>query len=347
MESPLVDLLDCAELDPLQVEAVAAALLDESASVEVKAAFLSRLAERGETPAELAAFVEAFLRRAVTLPLTEDEAGGPVIDVCGTGGDKLEMFNVSTTGVFVLAAAGARVVKHGNRGMTSKSGGADVLEALGIRIDLPPEAAVECVKRVGATFLFAPAYHPTFKAVGPARKLLAERGQRSLFNLMGPLLNPARPARQLVGVFSSGLPPVYAEILKRLGRSRAWIVHGRTEDGRGMDEMSTLGPTLVHDLDAGSVTDYEVTPESVGLKAARLDELKGGDAAENAGITKAILSGEDRGPRRDVVLLNVAGALVVSGLVPDLKSGWETAAGLIDSGHALRVLEAWRAFPHA
>ncbi len=347
MESPFKPLLELPELDAVQVEIAAAALLDQSVSDDDKAVFLSHLARRGETPAELAAFVTSFLGRAVAVELDPAEAGGPVIDVCGTGGDCLNLFNVSTTGVFVLAGAGARVVKHGNRGMTSKSGGADVLEALGIRIDLSPDRVVECVKSVGAGFLFAPVYHPSFKTVAPVRKRLAETGQRTLFNLLGPLLNPSRPEVQLVGVFSGHLSTVYAEILGRLGRKRAWVVHGHTGDGRGMDEMSTLGLTEVHDLENGEIVHYELTPDSLGLQTASLDDLKGGDAKENATILRNILSGVDQGPRRELVLLNVAGALVVSGLAVDLKSGWEMGGEIIDSGRAMKVLDAWQSFSKA
>ena len=188
------------------VEQAASQLLDESVAVDQKAAFLESLSSKGETPAEIAAFVTEFLRHAVRPPVNLADLSGPSIDVCGTGGDKLNLFNVSTTSMFILAAGGVVVVKHGNRGITSKCGGADVLEALGIRIDLPPEQFAETVAAEKVGFMLAPQYHPAFKAVVPVRKLLAEKGVRTIFNLIGPLLNPVQPDYQLVGVFDSSLP---------------------------------------------------------------------------------------------------------------------------------------------
>jgi len=206
------------ELTTREVEVAAAMLLDTSVSDAKKARFLKGLAQKGETPAEIAGFVEAFLERAVDPGMDLIEFEGPTIDVCGTGGDKLDLFNISTTSMFVIAAGGAVVVKHGNRGITSKSGGADVLEALGIEIDCEPEKFRECLDKAGVGFLFAMKYHPAFKAVGPVRKQLAEEGQRTIFNLIGPLLNPARPECQLVGICLTGLRHAYAEILNRLIR---------------------------------------------------------------------------------------------------------------------------------
>jgi len=333
------------ELDRGQVVEAGRALLDEGISPDEKAGFLSGLAVKGETPGEIAAFVEVFLERAVDPGLLAGDVDGPLLDVCGTGGDKLDLFNISTAAVFVLAAAGVKVVKHGNRGITSKSGGADVLEALGIRIDLPPEEFVECVKRVGAGFMFAPIYHPAFKRVAEVRKLLAERGRRTIFNILGPLLNPVRPDHQVIGVFDKSLAPVFADILGRLGRKNAWAVHGETEDGSGMDEMSVCGQTVIWKTGGGGKSSEKLLPQDVGIEVGSVAELKGGDAKENAALLRGVLSGELRGVKRDMVLLNSAAGLVVAGKAADLVGGIALAAEQVDSGGALAVLEKWRDWP--
>lgn len=343
---PMQDLtlaIDGGELVPTQVAEAAAALLDEAVPLSEKAAFLSALSDRGETPAEIGGFAAAFVERAVAPALDRAALGRPLLDVCGTGGDKLGLFNVSTGAVFVLAAAGAAVVKHGNRGITSPSGGADVLEALGVRIDLAPGDFGRCLESVGAGFLFAPLYHPAFKSVAPVRKQLGEQGRRTVFNLLGPLLNPARPDCQLIGVFDPVIGPAFAEILPRLGRKRAWVVHGRTETGAGMDEVSTLGPTTVWSGPSDPVG-FEIEPSSFGFSPARTQDLRGGDASANAAILLAILEGRERGPRRDLVALNAAAGLVVAGLTPGLSEGLARAGEALDSGAALAVLERWRAF---
>jgi anthranilate phosphoribosyltransferase len=334
------------ELTSGQISAAAASLLDESVSAEAKAVFLRGLADRGETPAEIAGFVTAFLERAVVPAIDRAAVGRPLIDVCGTGGDRLDLFNVSTSSVFVLAASGAAVIKHGNRGITSKSGGADVLEALGIRIDLPAESIGDCLVECGAAFLFAPLYHPAFKAIAPVRKTLAAEGRRTIFNLLGPLLNPARPEFQLLGVFDEALTEPFAEILGRLGRQRAWAVHGRTETGAGMDELSSLGPSQVWETKAGEPNSrgFTIDPSELGIDPAQVEDLRGGDAAENATLLRGILAGDITGPKRDMVVLNSAAALVVCGISADLPAGWNRANEAIDSGAAREVLEKWRAF---
>ncbi len=319
-------------------------LLDEGVDHEAKADFLEALSKKGETSAEIAGFAREFLERAVDPQLDKGSIGKPLLDVCGTGGDKLNTFNVSTTSVFVLAAAGIGVVKHGNRGITSKSGGADVLEALGIRIDLPPEDFCRCVKEVGAGFLFAPMYHPAFKAVVPVRKLLAERGQRTIFNLLGPLLNPVRPDYQVIGVFDENVGADFAEILKMLGRKRAWAVHGKTEDGAGMDEISNLGNTSVWETSPEGRKDFTISPATLGLTPSITCELEGGEAEENAEILTGILEGTVRGAKRDIVLLNSAAGMVVTGIAPDLSAGLDKAAEVIDSGAASEILGKWKAF---
>lgn len=340
----LTDAAARAELTPEQVAGAAAALLDESVAEEAKAAFLSALADRGETAGEIGAFASAFLDRAVPPALDREALGRPLLDVCGTGGDKLHLFNVSTASVFVLAACGAAVAKHGNRGITSKSGGADVLEALGVRIDLPPEDFGRCLAEVGAAFLFAPLYHPAFKAVAPVRKRLGEQGRRTVFNLLGPLLNPARPDYQLIGVFDPAIGPVFARILPTLGRRAAWVVHGTTGDGAGMDELSTTGPSRIWRADGPDPVESLVEPSSLGLATAAVEDLRGGDAAENARLLEDLLEGREQGPRRDIVLLNSAAGLAVCGLAADLPEGLELAREALASGAARAVLERWRRF---
>lgn len=332
------------DLTPDRIIRAASALLEESVPAADKADFLSALSDKGETPAEIAGFVTAFLERAVTPSLDRQTINKPLLDVCGTGGDKLNLFNISTTSTFVLAACGVAVVKHGNRGITSKSGGADVLEALGIRIDLPPADFGRCLDEVGAGFLFAPLYHPTFKAIAPVRARLAEEGRRSIFNLLGPLLNPARPDFQLIGVFDPAVGSAFAEILARLGRKVAWAVHGTTETGAGMDEISTLGTSTVWAASGPDRVKSTIEPSLLGLAPATVADLAGGDAAVNAAILSGILDGSLTGPKRDLVALNAAAGLVITGFAGDLVDGLKKANEAIDSGAALAVLERWRNF---
>jgi len=331
------------ELTAPEISAAATALLaDDPATLETKAAFLRALSRRGETPAELAGFVREFLQHAVRPPLDLTALDRPALDVCGTGGDKLGLFNVSTTAMFILAGAGVAVVKHGNRGITSPSGSADVLAALGGKIDLSPDRFAEGVRRTGVAFMLAPQYHPAFKAVGPARQKLAAEGQRTLFNLIGPLLNPLQPAFQMAGVFEATLVPTYATILASLGRTRAWAVHGETADGRGMDELSTLGPN--HVVQAANGTTENIALTSPLPRPASLHQLAGGTATTNAEILESLLRGEIQGPRRDLVVLNAAAGLVITSLAPNLTEGLALAAETLDSGRALASLQAWRAF---
>lgn len=327
------------ELAPREVAIAAEYLLDEAGDVEKKAHLLKALAEKGETAAEIAEFVSVFLEKAVQPAFLGNDFDGPTIDVCGTGGDKLDLFNVSTTSMFLVAAAGGVVVKHGNRGITSKSGGADVLEALGVSIDLPSEQVGVCLEKAGVGFLFAPQYHPAFKAVVPVRKKLAEEGQRTIFNLIGPLLNPANPECQLVGVFDQALCPVFAEILQRLGRDSAWVVNGSTEDGQVVDEVSLMGPTLI--CKSGRFQgqeEEEIKPSDFGLQQASVSDLKGGDAATNATILENILSGKEEGPKRDMVLMNAAAAMACAGLSDHIDDGLVKAQELISDGSALERL---------
>lgn len=327
------------ELDRGQIGEAASMLLDEAVENETKAGFLRALTAKGESAGEIAGFVESFLERAVDPRVQEMNFDGPTIDIVGTGGDRLHLFNVSTTSMFVMAAGGAVVMKHGNRGVTSKSGGADVLEALGIDIEMPPAMFRKALETAGVGFLFAPIYHPAFKAVAPVRAMLAKEGVRTIFNLLGPLLNPARPECQLVGVCEPALGAVFSDILARLGRERAWVVSGQTADGAAVDEMSLMGPTHIsrsgRKLERSQET---VLPEDLSLDLCEVADLQGGDAAENADILTAVLQGRDRGPKREMVRLNAGAGLACAGLVDSLSEGVSLAASLIDSGQAYERL---------
>lgn len=327
------------ELSLREIDVAAEMLLNEAVSDTKKARFLKALTMKGETATEITGFVEAFLDRAVDPGVAGMTFNGPTIDVCGTGGDKLNLFNISTTSMFVIAAGGAVVVKHGNRGITSKSGGADVLEALGVDIELPPKAFRESLEVAGVGFLFAPSYHPAFKAVTGVRAMLAKEGVRTIFNLIGPLLNPARPECQLIGVCDSNLNSIFAEILQRLGRDSAWVVRGATATGGAVDEVSLLGQTRICKSGSyQSIVDEVVEPEDFGFSVCQVEDLQGGDAKENAQILTDILSGRETGPKREMVLLNAGAGLACAGLVDTMGDGVRLAAELIDSGQALERL---------
>jgi len=268
---------------------------------------------------------------ATTLPLGPAEQAA-LVDSCGTGGDASGTFNISTAAALVAAAAGAKVAKHGNRAVTSRCGSADVLEALGIPIDLTPEAAAEALRRHGFCFLLAPSHHPAMKAVMPVRRAL---GVRTVFNVLGPLLNPAGARRQVMGVYSARLVPLVAEAMTKLGARHAMVVHG---DG-ALDELALSGPSEVAEVRDGRVTLSVIAPERFGLTRAPLESLTGGDAALNAEILRGIFAGEP-GPRRDVVLLNAAAVLVTAGVAGDLHEGVRAAAAAIDSGAVERLVTA-------
>lgn len=329
------------DLTDREVRVAADLLLDVGAPDAKKESLLEALARKGANPAEIAGFVEVFLEHSIDPHVGLLDLDGPTIDVCGTGGDQLDLFNVSTTAMFVVAAAGGVVVKHGNRGITSKSGGADVLEALGVKIDHDAEGFRYCLEKTGVGFLFAPLYHPAFKSVANARKTLGARGVKTIFNLIGPLMNPAKPQCQLMGVYSREVCPDFAETLQRLGRESAWVVHGTTGDGRGVDEVSLMGSTRIckagmyQDLD-----DEEIRPRDFGMKHAEVEELRGGDAKTNAAILEAILSGKETGPKRDMVLLNAGAAIACAGLADNMGDGIEVAREAITSGGAMERLRA-------
>jgi anthranilate phosphoribosyltransferase len=255
-----------------------------------------------------------------------------LVDTCGTGGDGKHTFNISTTAAFVVAGHGLRVAKHGNRAASSRSGSADVLMALGANLDLTPAQVAECVQDVGIGFLYAVNHHPAMRyAIGPRREL----GQRTIFNILGPLTNPAGATHQLIGVYDPELTETMARVLGTLGSEGAFVVHGYD----GLDELSTTGPNRVSRLKDGSVSTFTLDPGALGLPAATIDDLKGGSPEENARITRDILAGADRGPRRDIVLLNAAGVLALED--DDWAAGLDKARQAIDSGAALRALNGW------
>ena len=305
-------------------------MLGEGFSQVRAAALLAAMARRGEGPEEVAGVVDALRGRAARPPVPAGLAARSV-DVCGTGGDGQGTFNVSTTAAFVVAGADVPVAKHGNRAVSSASGSADVLAALGVRIDMPPEVAARALAEAGVTFLFAPAYHPAMKSVGPMRR---ELGIRTAFNLAGPLANPLGVRRQLVGVDRPLRVPVLAHALAALGAEHALVV---SNSGAG-DELLPHGLTIVAEVADGEVRLEEWTAATFGLPERDPREMAGGDAETNAGILRAVLDGEE-GPRRDAVLMNAAAALVVSGVALDLGDGMARAAASIDSGAARRALQ--------
>jgi anthranilate phosphoribosyltransferase len=301
------------------------------------AALLVALHMKGETVEEIVGFAEAIRAAAVPLNLHNNsilDASGTgrdaLVDTCGTGGDTSGTFNISTATAFVVAGAGVRVAKHGNRSVTSKCGSADVMEALGVNINLPTERIAACLEQVGIAFLFAPAMHSAMKHVQTARR---ELHLRTVFNLLGPLTNPARATCQVVGVYSADLVEKLAEALSMLGLHRALVVHGSD----GLDEITITGPTRIAEVREGQVRTYEATPEEFGLERASLEDISGGDAARNAVIIREILAGE-KSARRDVVLLNAAAALVAAGRANHLSDAVPLAAKTIDSGAALAKL---------
>ncbi|MBW2549835.1 MAG: anthranilate phosphoribosyltransferase [Deltaproteobacteria bacterium] len=321
------------DLSSVDVEAAMDAILGGEASSAQIAAFVVGLRMKGESADEIAAAARALRKHCETIRPNVD---GPLLDTCGTGGDGLHTFNISTAAAVVAAACGVAVAKHGNRAVSSQAGSADVLEALGVRIDLTPERAQECIEQVGIGFLFAPSHHAAMRHAAPVRR---ELGIRTIFNLLGPLSNPASATHQVVGVYDSGRVEQLAQALGSLGLTAAWVVHGQG----GLDEVSPSGPTAVAQLRDGHVSTFEVSPEDFGLRAVPVEALRGGDAPRNAEIIRNVLGGE-QGPARVAVLLNAAAALCVVGVASDPRAGAERAAEALDSGAATETLERWAQF---
>lgn len=341
MLNPLIEQLNQGKvLSEEQVRDAVVQLTSDTVAAETKADFLTALAKKGETIGEIAAFARELRERSILPPIDPVTRAHEILDVCGTGGDKLNTFNISTTVALVIAAAGVAVAKHGNRAITSQSGSADVLEALGIRIDLTPEQAAHSLRDHHFAFFFAQQYHPAFRHIGPARKLCAERGQRTIFNFLGPLMNPARPTAQLLGVSRPDLCEPLAQVLQSLGLRRGMVVSGQV-GAAFLDELSTLGDTRIAEFyqDRGfSVS--TLSPADFPLTPATLADLAGGDRQANAEIIRRLLRGEEQGPRREAVLLNAGAGLFVAGRTKSISEGWELAARTIDSGAAVKKLEA-------
>jgi anthranilate phosphoribosyltransferase len=307
-------------------------IMEGDATPSQIAAFLTALRMKGETIGEITGCARVMREKAthVNAPYAN------VIDTCGTGGDGAQTFNISTTAAFVVAGAGIPVAKHGNRAMSSRCGSADLLQELGVAIEMSPEMAEKCLAEVGITFLFAPLFHSAMKyAIGPRREI----GVRTIFNIMGPLTNPAGAKHQLLGVYAQDLVEPLARVLGNLGSTRAYVVHGAD----GVDEITTTGITYIAALDQGQVSCFAIEPEHFDLPRAPREALAGGDAQHNAGITLAVLNGA-KGPQRDVVLLNAAAALVVAEAAADLPEGLRLAAQVIDSGAALETLRRLQTF---
>ena len=314
------------DLDRASARSAMSEVMSGRATPAQIAAFIVAVRAKGETADEMTGMVEAMLDAGVTV-----DAGDDIVDLVGTGGDGAGTFNISTTAALIAAGAGARMAKHGNRAASSKTGSADVLEELGMNIELTPESMVRMVREVGFGFFFAPLYHPAMRFAGPVRK---ELGVRTVFNFLGPLANPARAKRQAIGVSDARMAERMIEVLYRLGSEYSFVFYG--EDG--LDELTTTGPSSILRLKSGEITRSEFTPEDFGVARASVSDLRGGDAAQNAAITRAVLSG-DPGPHRDIALINAAPAIVVAGLADGFTQGIELAAQAVDSGDAGGVLE--------
>lgn len=315
------------DLEKSEAERVMKQIMSGDATPAQIGAFLSALRMKGETPSEIAAFARVMRQFASRI---EPEVDDILVDTCGTGGDQIDTFNISTSAIFVAAGAGVLIAKHGNRSVTSKSGSADVLETLGVRIDLPPEKVEDTIEKIGIGFMFAPRFHGAMKhAIGPRKEV----GLRTAFNVLGPLTNPAGTQVQVVGVYDAVLTEKLSRVLKKLKCKRAMVVHGMD----GLDEISTLGETQVSELRNGNIRTYVIEPGDFGIPRTEPEEIAGGDARENARILLRILRGEE-GPHRDITLLNAAAAISLSGRTEDLKSGLKLAEKSVDSGEAYRKL---------
>lgn len=335
------------ELEPDEAYGAMRVLMSEGPSDSQREAFLTALNIKGESSAEIAAFV--FAIREMAEPVRVELRGkieAVIGDTCGTGGGSLNTFNISTTVMFILAASGMVIAKHGNRAITSRCGSADVLEKLGVRIDLKPSEVEECLSKIGVGFLYAPNFHRAFKNVQKVRK---EMGVPTVFNILGPLANPAFDLKvkngvQLLGVREPRLTRRMAKVLRLLNMKKAFVVHGFNGTGKkGMDELSTLGENVVSELsEDGQVRDFKIWPEEFGLKPPREEDLSGGTGEENSRILVDILKGREKGAKRDIVLLNAAAGLFLGNKAKSLPEGMEVAAQLIDSGRAYEKLEQLR-----
>jgi anthranilate phosphoribosyltransferase len=329
-------------LDAAQVETAAAALASPEVADEPKADFLMALATKGETPAEVAAFATAFRARALN-PGVEAWASRS-IDIVGTGGDHAGGFNISSVVVLVLASAGVTVMKHGNRGITSKCGSADLLSALGVNLEAPPEKLRRALDELGYVFFFAPAYHPAFKHIAPVRKALAARGQRTIFNILGPLINPGRPAHVLLGTFSAAWVPKLAAALEALGAEAGIAAHGVIDEQRGIDEITTATVNRVRGFGRRREVDGEWRAADFGLAQSPFSDLTGGDVAANRAIVDALLAGKGPAGLVDTIVLNAAVALWIAGRTGSVRDGLAPARELLLNGAVAKKIAATREF---
>jgi anthranilate phosphoribosyltransferase len=330
LKSAIAQVINGQDLSLAQAEAAMDIIMNGEATAAQIGSYLTALRMKGETVAEIAGSARSM--RSHVVPVSLNGLQGKVVDTCGTGGDGKHTFNISTTAAFVVAGHGVKVAKHGNRAASSQSGSADLLLALGADLDLNPDQVAQCVAQVGIGFLYAVKHHPAMRhAIGPRREL----GQRTIFNILGPLTNPAGASHQLIGVYDPALTEPMAQVLRTLGNQAAMVVHGAD----GLDELSTTGVNRVSQLRDGQVTTYELDPLDLGFSRASLDDFRGGTPDENARISRDILAARELGPRRDIVLLNAAAALSIEN--GDWSAGLEAARESIDSGAALRTLDAW------
>ncbi|MBW2163859.1 MAG: anthranilate phosphoribosyltransferase [Deltaproteobacteria bacterium] len=335
LKKAISDVVSRKDLSQAEISSVMEIIMEGEATPAQIGALLMGLRMKGETVDEIAGAAKVMREKAIRIHVNLSP-GESLVDTCGTGGDGAQTFNVSTTAAFVVSGAGVKVAKHGNRSVSSRSGSADVLEALGVNLALSPEDVARAVETIGMGFMFAPALHPAMKyAIGPRREI----GIRTIFNVLGPLTNPAWANVQLLGIYDPMLTRLLAEVLGRLGSKRAWVVHGEG----GLDELSLLGKSVVAQWDKNEAKEFVIRPEDAGLKPCKVEDLRGGDAEENAEILKEILSGKT-GPKRDMVLLNAGAAIFLADKAKSLKEGVVLAAESIDSMEAMKKLEALKAF---
>ncbi|MFC2162849.1 anthranilate phosphoribosyltransferase [Candidatus Altiarchaeota archaeon] len=325
---------DCVDLTEDEAVEAMKLIMGGDASDAQTGAFLTALKMKGESPDEIAGFAKVMREYSTKIAPKVD---GILVDVCGTGGDQKHTFNISTTSMFVVASCGVNIAKHGNRSITSKCGSADILEALGAKIDLPPEKIEKCIEEVGIGFMFAPMHHPAMKHVMPARKQI---GIRTVFNILGPLTNPANAQAQLMGVFDAGLTDTIAKVFKKLGSKHVMVVHGEP----GLDEISNIGKTKISEMNDGVLMSRFIRPEELGIKKASIEDLHGGSPEDNVRIVNDILSGKQSGPMLDITLMNAAGGLIVGGVVKDFEEGIVKARQVIEDGTALKKLEEFIAY---
>jgi len=329
----LAKVLDREDLSPEEAEQAMGIIMRGEATDAQIGGYLMALRMKGECVDEITGSARAMREHASKVILDNGEE--PIFDIVGTGGDGAHTFNISTAGAFIIAGTGRKVAKHGNRAASSRCGSADVLSELGVQVDLEPQAVAECIREVGIGFMFAPRFHPAMKhAIGPRREL----GQRSIFNLLGPLTNPANASHMLLGVYDRELTEPIANVLSALGGKAAMVMNGHG----GIDELATSGPNRISHLRNGEVSTYELDPETLGLARSDLESLRGGDPPENAKIFRELLRGEDKGSKRDVLLLNAGAALAVES--GDVADGMEEARQSLDDGKALEILEQFIEF---